>query len=161
MMTPNHNFDHVKYLVGADYYTLVAAAGTDGADVTGEIIDRLGYDELNLVLQTAISDQYSTDDTIVSITIRESVNSDMSTSTTLATLAALTLANAGSGSLQNAVSSWKVPLQGAKRYVRALINVNMAATGTGVANYTATAVLGAPTELPTGTGASASVVTLS
>lgn len=159
MMTPTHNFQHFKYALLTDMYLLTAGAATDAADVNGEIIDRLGYNELDFSIHYSISNQVTTSETTFSATIRTSENSDMSTSVTLATIAAETITVSVAGAMEDGLLSYQIPLQGARRYLRIVTNMNMAETGTATARYEGTAILACPVELPT-TNADSSTVTL-
>jgi hypothetical protein len=159
MMTPTHNFQNFTYILSTDIYALTAGAATDAADVLGAIIDRLNYNELDFAVHYALSNQASTSTTTFSATIRTSENSDMSTSVTLATIAAETITAAFTAAVEDGLLTYHIQLQSARRYLRIVSNLNMAETGTATGTYEITAILACPVELPT-TNADSSTVTI-
>lgn len=126
---------------------LTAGATEDGVEVTGETIDRQGFDSMKLVISylATLADTKS-----LSFGIKEQESADGSTWDTATVVQASTAAVTSDGGTNEAGTvEANINLRSKKRYVRYNITPDLSATGTDTAVWTAAAILGGAEALPT------------
>jgi len=126
---------------------LTAAATEDGVKITGESIDRLGYDSAALVV-TAKASLANTK--TLSFAAEYQDSADNSTWNTAVALYASTvlLTGSGSGTNEEGTKETALDLRGLARYIRFNVTPDLSATGTDTAVWAAVCILGGADRLP-------------
>jgi hypothetical protein len=129
--------------------TLITAGGTgDNTKMTGQTIDRLGYDSAALCVGT-YADLGADETCAIAAEIQESSNgSSWDSAEALYASTTASTGDAGTGSEEWAQKRTAINLRGRKRYVRVNVTLNLSRANTDTANFMAQMVLGGAEELP-------------
>jgi len=131
----------------ADPLMTVAAATEDNVKVTGESIDRQGYDSCAFVLTgSAVLTEAKT----ASIAVEYQDSADNSTWNTAVALQASTVEATGDtgGSTEDLLIELALSLRGLERYVRFNVTLDLSHTSTDTAEWTAACILGGKEATP-------------
>lgn len=131
----------------ADPKITVAAATEDNVKVTGESIDRQGYDSCVFALTGSA---VLTEAKLANIAVEYQDSADNSTWNTAVALQASTLAATGGtgGTTEDLLVELALNLRPRQRYIRFNVTLDLTATGTDTAMWTAACILGGKEATP-------------
>lgn len=125
----------------------VAGTTGDNTKVTGEIVDRLGYQSCSVNI-AYIADLASSETLKCSLEVQESATgTQFGTATPLFTAVTIATGDAG-GSEESGVYSYDIDLSGYQRYLKFNFTPNLSEADTATATVSTTAVLGGCDSLP-------------
>jgi hypothetical protein len=137
---------YIKTLYASHKNAIVAGSGTDNSAVTGQVIDRNGYNSAQLNVGYAMT---LTTDKAAALTVTVAQSDDNSSwGSAAALITAEDIEDATTGGAVKDVYSYDIDLSGYKRYLKFYSTLNLAATQTDTAEYVMTCTLGGADVLP-------------
>jgi len=136
---------YVKTPVAFAPTSLVAAGTGDNTEITGGVIDLLGYSSLSLVMPWVTS---LTADKTLSILTKYQTSPDNSTWATAVTLQASTVVKTGAVTAGTGFVKLDLNVDNLPRYIKFLVTPDLSHSGTDTAIVAGVAILGGADALP-------------